>query len=388
MIGKTTKRMAALLTGLFAISVVSLAHGKDTAMTTIGAIFNLSGDQRNLDIPSSQGAELAIDEINASGGILGRPAKLLIEDGETNLGIISQKTAKLIMAEGDMPVMIGMSDTDAVLAAATVAAQHERVFITSGATSPLLPADVPEYLFLACYGDNVQAAAAASFVHDEMKLTTGAVLYKRHMSYTTLLRRYFEASFRALGGNIAFTRGYEPGTFDDVLATLPEVDFVYLSASPDEVIGKVRALRNAGVNVPILSGDGFDIGAEWTRLPDEQNVYFTTHADVSTDNKSPEVAAFREAFKRKFPKTEPDAFTALGYDTVKLVARAINKAGSTEVSAVLKTLSTLKGFTGVTGEISYLGGSQIPTKSVTIMKVNNGEEEFVGTVMPKNVPAP
>jgi branched-chain amino acid transport system substrate-binding protein len=388
MMAKTTTGMAAILGILLIFSAVSVANGKDSAMTTIGAIYNLTGAQRNLDIPSSRGAELAMEEINAAGGILGRPARLLIEDGETNTGVIAKKTAEMIAGYPDMPVLIGMSDTDVVLAAAKVAATDKRIFVTSGATSPLLPKDVPEYLFLACYGDNVQAAAAARFARDELKLAKVAVLYKEKMSYTELLRQYFETSFKALGGQVIFSRGYDKETFDDALASLPEADFIYLSASPDEVVAEVRALRDAGFRVPIISGDGFDIGSDWANLPNETNVYFTTHADVNTDNNSPEVSAFRAAFKKKYPDVEPDAFSALGYDTVKLVAAAINKAGSTEVPKVIAALSTLSGFKGVTGEISYTHGSQIPTKSVTIMKVINGDESFVRTVLPTNVPAP
>lgn len=355
---------------------------------TIGAIYNLSGDQKSLDIPSSHGARLAIDEINAAGGILGRQATLLIEDGETDPAVIAQKTAAMIAANPDMPVMIGMSDTDVVLAAAKVAARDKRIFITSGATSPRLPKEVPGYLFLACYGDNVQAAAAATFAHDELKLNKVAVLYKEQMSYTELLRGYFEESFQALGGEVIFSRGYTKANFTDTVASLPAADFIYLSASPDEVVSAVKALRDAGFTVPILSGDGFDIGMDWAKLPDESNVYFTTHADVSVDDKNAEVIAFRAAFKKKFPDAEPDAFAALGYDTVKLVAAAIDKAGSSDVNAVKAALSTLTGFKGITGEISFANGSQIPTKSVTIMKVVKGDETFVRTILPTDVPAP
>ena len=388
MTGKTTTRIAGLLGGLLALSVATVAYGEDTAMTSIGAIYNLTGDQRNLDIPSSQGAELAIDEIKAAGGILGHPAKLLLEDGKTDPKVIAQKTTALIADHPDMPVIVGMSDTDVVLAAARVAAADKRIFVTSGATSPLLPKDVPDYLFLACYGDNVQAAAAADFAYDMLKLKTVAVLYKQDMSYTELLRGYFEEAFKGRGGAIVFSRGYTADSFADAIATLPEVDFIYLAASPDEVVAEVRALRDAGIDVPVLSGDGFDIGSEWAKLSDESNVYFTTHADVGTDNTSPAVAAFRAAFKQKYPDAEPDAFSALGYDTVKLVAAAIEKAGGTDANAVRTALSTLSGFKGITGDISFSNGSQIPTKSVTIMKVTAGDEEFVRTILPSTVPAP
>ncbi|MCF8468821.1 MAG: ABC transporter substrate-binding protein [Sneathiella sp.] len=360
---------------------------KDPSMT-IGAIYNLTGSQKNLDIASSEGAQLAADEINAKGGLLGKPLNLIIEDGETNTSVIAEKTAALIAEQPDMPVLIGMSDTDVTLAAARVAAENKRLFITSGATSPLLPKEVPDYLYLACYGDNVQAAAAADFAYHDLKMRNAIVLYKEDMSYTGLLRKYFETSFTGLGGEIVLSRGYKAGSFAGAVSGLPGTDFIFLSASPDEVIDGVRALRNAGFTGPILSGDGFDIGAKWAELPNESNVYFTTHADVDADNTSAEVVAFRAAYARRFPGQEPDAFTALGYDTVNLVAAAVTKAGAFEVAAIRDALSTLKDFDGITGNISFNKGSQIPVKSVTLMQVDKGGEKFIREVLPTNVPAP
>ncbi|MEH6524997.1 MAG: ABC transporter substrate-binding protein [Sneathiella sp.] len=354
----------------------------------IGAIYNLTGDQQNLDIPSSQGALLAVDELNSIGGILGKNVNLLLEDGETDTVVIARKTEALISSNPDMPVIIGMSDTDVVLAAAHVAAKHKRTFITSGATSPLLPEQVPNYLFLACYGDNVQAAAAAEWAVNTLKASKVAVLYKQGMSYTELLRKYFVTRYIELGGTITVDKGYTVESFPALLTDLGDADLIYLSASPNEVISEVSQIRAAGVTVPILSGDGFDIGEGWQKLPDEDNSYFTTHADVGADNKSPAVIAFRAAFMKKFPGHEPDAFTALGYDTVKLVAATIEKAGSTEAQAVREALSTMQKFQGITGEISFTAGNPIPVKSVALMRVDRGAEKLIQEILPTSVPLP
>ncbi|USG59464.1 ABC transporter substrate-binding protein [Sneathiella marina] len=354
----------------------------------IGAIYNLTGDQKNLDIPSSQGALLAVEELNSNGGVLGRKVNLILEDGETNPAAITRKTEAMIDANSDMPVLIGMSDTDVVLAAAHVAAKHKRLFITSGATSPLLPEHVPDYLFLACYGDNVQAAAAAEWAVHNLKISKVAVLYKQGMSYTELLRKYFVSRYTELGGTITFDKAYTADSFAELFGELGDAELIFLSASPDEVISEVSQLRNAGIAVPILSGDGFDIGEGWQQLPDEDNSYFTTHADVGADNTSPAVVAFRAAFMEKYPGHEPDAFTALGYDTVKLVAAAIEKAGSTDVEAVRKALSTLQDFPGITGNISFSAGNPIPVKSVALVKADKGSEKLVEEILPTNIPAP
>jgi branched-chain amino acid transport system substrate-binding protein len=87
---------------------------------------------------------------------------MIVVDGETKPEIIAAKTRQLIADEREIAGLIGLSDTDMVLAAAKVSAERSLGFLTSGATSPLLPEQVPEYLFLACFGDNVQAAAGAN----------------------------------------------------------------------------------------------------------------------------------------------------------------------------------------------------------------------------------
>jgi branched-chain amino acid transport system substrate-binding protein len=114
----------------------------------IGAIYNLTGAQAPLDVPSANGARLAIKEINAAGGVLGRPVELLLYDGKTAAATIGNAATQL--TESDKVVaMLGFSDSDQTLAAAPIAAKAGVAFVTSGATSPKLPGQVPDYLYMA-----------------------------------------------------------------------------------------------------------------------------------------------------------------------------------------------------------------------------------------------
>ena len=335
----------------------------------IGAMYNLTGGQRDLDIPSSQGAQFAVQEVNKAGGLLGRPVQLVLVDGQTRPAVITEEAAKLFSRNPAIAGLIGFSDTDMVLAAAPVAAKHKRVFLTSGATAPQLPQEVPDYLFLACFGDNVQAAAGAEWAHDVLKARTIAVLYKETASYTRLLRGYFETRFEELGGKVL---AVQPYTADDIKAKagkLPKADLIYLAAQPDDVVPAIWALRGAGFSAPILGGDGLDIGGAWRQVPDAHDVYFTTHAYLGADNPEARVKKFREAYSRAYPNKKPDAFTALGYDAARLLMAAIKSAGSTEPDAVRDALARTTGFEGVTGTISYRNGSRIPVKPVSIIRV-------------------
>jgi branched-chain amino acid transport system substrate-binding protein len=354
----------------------------------IGALYNLTGGQQDLDGPSSRGARLAVDEANQAGGVLGRMVKLILVDGQTKPSVIARETLKLLRQQPAPAGLIGFSDTDMVLAAAPIAARHKRVFLTSGATSPELPRQVRRYLFLACFGDNVQAAAGAEWAVKALKAGTAVVLYKQSASYARLLQGYFQTRFKQLGGKVLVVRPYTLATIKDAAKGLPKADLIYFAAQPDDVIAGIAALRGAGVAAPILGGDGLDIGPAWSQVAKADKVYFTTHAYLGADNPDARVQAFRKAYAAAFPGKEPDAFAALGYDTARLLMAAIKSAGTDRPDAVRRALAATNGFAGVTGTIGYRGGSRIPAKSVSIISVAQGHQGFVASVLPENIPAP
>jgi len=360
----------------------------DEGAVVIGAVYNLSGGQQDLDIPSAQGARLAVDLANEKGGVLGRKVILRLVDGETKPDVIAAKTRALIAGEPKIAGLIGLSDTDMVLAAAKKAAAAKRVFLTSGATSPLLPEQVPQFLFLACFGDNVQAAAGAEFAYDALKARKAAVLYRQGSSYAELLHGYFETRFKALGGEVVAVEPYTLDGIGTLAAKLPQVDLIYIATLPDGVATVVPTLRQAGIAAPLLGGDGLDIGEAWSKVGNATDIYFTTHAYLGADDPDPEVRAFRAAFARANPEQEPGAFAALGYDAARMLLAAIARAGSTAPEAVRESLAQTEDFAGVTGKIGYEAGSQIPLKSVAVMKVDGGRQSFQAAILPKSVPSP
>jgi branched-chain amino acid transport system substrate-binding protein len=360
----------------------------DEGAIVIGAVYNLTGGQEDLDVPSAQGARLAVALANEKGGVLGRKVTMRLVDGETKPAVIAAKTRMLIAEEPRIAGLIGLSDTDMVLAAAKEAAQGARAFLTSGATSPLLPEQVPQFLFLACFGDNVQAAAGAEFAYDALKARKAAVLFRKGSSYAELLHLYFETRFKELGGEIVAVEPYTLDSIASVAAKLPKADLIYIATLPDGVATVVPAVRKSGIVAPMLGGDGLDIGQAWSEVDEATNVYFTTHAYLGADNPDPEVKAFRAAFARAHPGQEPGAFAALGYDAARMLMAAIEQAGSTEPEAVRGALAQTKDFAGVTGRIGYEDGSQIPLKPVTVMRVNGGRQSFQAAILPKSVPPP
>ena len=371
-----------------ALALVCVGASAAERPIVIGAMYNLTGGQEDLDVPSLRGARLAVDEANKKGGVLGRQVELVVRDGHTKPKVIARETAKLFKQAPQVAGVFGFSDTDMVLAAAPVAAKHKRVFITSGATSPKLPHEVPRYLFLACFGDNVQAAAGAEWAVKTLKARTAVVLYKKTSTYAKLLHGYFQTRFKQLGGKVLIVRPYTLATIKDAVKALPKADLIYFAAQPDDVVAGVAALRGAGIAVPILGGDGLDIGAAWQQVAHADDIYFTTHAYLGADNPDARVQAFRAAYAKAYPDKDADAFSALGYDTARLLMAAIKSAGGTKPQAVRKALAATHDFGGVTGTISYRGGSRIPAKSVSIIAVMHGRQSLAASVLPTKIPPP
>jgi branched-chain amino acid transport system substrate-binding protein len=381
-------RRAKIAAVVIALAVFAAGACAAEQPVVIGAMYNLTGGQQDLDLPSSRGARLAVDEANETGGVLGRQVRLILVDGRTKPNVIRRETARLIKREPALAGLIGFSDTDMVLAAARIAALNKRVFLTSGATSPQLPRQIPRYLFLACFGDNVQAAAGAEWAVKTLKARTAVVLYKRTSSYAKLLHGYFQTRFRQLGGKVLAVRPYTLADIKAKAKGLPKADLVYFAAQPNDVLAGIAALRGVGVTAPILGGDGLDIGDAWKQMAQTEKIYFTTHAYLGADNPDARVQAFRALYGKAYSGKEPDAFTALGYDAARLLMAAIRSAGTDRPPAVRKALAATNGFAGVTGTISNRGASRIPAKSVSIISVTGGRQALAATVLPEKIPAP
>ncbi len=355
----------------------------------LGGLFNLQGSQAELDVPTSNGARLAVDQINASGGVSGKKIHLVIEDGKSRPDMLANRTEKILKQYPTVAAFLGLSDTDMVRSAAPAAADGGRLFLTSGATSPKLPAEVPQYLYLACFGDNVQAAAAAEFAFERLGARSASVLYDSTDTYTNLLQGYFRDRFEQLGGEIRSWEAYSPGELSGPISRLEQADFIFLSAHvARDAIEAIGLLRDAGFSAPIIGGDGFDAEQEWTGETGIADVYFTTHVYLGLDTTDPQVAAFRAAYESANRGEPPSGFAALGYDAVNLIAEAIRLAGAADPDDVLSGLAGIRDFDGVTGTISYEDGTRIPRKSVAIIEIAGGAYRLAEDRMPTEVPAP
>ena len=355
----------------------------------IAALYNVSsGGLTSLDVPSLNGVKLKAKMINDAGGLLGgRKIDITAIDTKNDTGETAT-AAKRAVSIDNLVAGIGQSDTTFALAAAPLFQSAGIPFVTSGATSPDLPTMVGDEMFLVPFGDDVQAHAMAEYAYNKLGIHNVAVWTDNAMDYTTGLSKYFKERFTKLGGKIVLEDSYmtTDQDFSAQVARLKStdgVDGVFASSGPDTAGIIVKQIREAGLDMPIMAGDGFDTDL-LTSVPGPKladNVYFTTHAYVGVD--SGPADEFRQAYKKEYGHDPENAFAALGYDAMGLVADAIKRAGSTDPAAVTKALAATDGYEAVTGTISYPKDSRVPSKPVAIMHVVNGDVKFETTVTPE-----
>jgi len=357
----------------------------------IAALYNISsGGLASLDGPSLNGVNLKAKMINDAGGLLGgRMIKVTAIDTKDDTREAATAAQRAVAISG-LTAGIGHSDTTFALASAPLFQSAGIPFVTSGATSPDLPAMVGSEMFLVPFGDDVQAHAMAEYAYNTLGLRNIVVWTDNAMDYTTGLSRYFIERFKALGGKVALEDIYMTTDQDfsalvGRLQAAPDVDGVFASSGPDTAGIIVKQIREAGIDLPIMAGDGFDTDLV-TSVPGPKfatNIYFTTHAYVGLETGP--AKEFRAAYEKEYGNPPENAFAALGYDAMGLVADAIKRAGSADPKAVTKALAATSGYAdAVTGAIAYVNGSRVPSKPVAVMHVVDGVMSLDSTVTPQN----
>jgi branched-chain amino acid transport system substrate-binding protein len=385
------KRILPLLALALVLALVLAMTGAAQAADPIkiAGLYNLTGGMSSIDAPALNGAKLAAKLINEKGGLLGgRMVEVVGIDTKTDQQESATGAKKALSM--DVVAGIGYGDTTFVMAAAPLFQAKGIPFVTSGATHPMLPKWVGNCMFMVPFGDDDQSFAIADYTVDKLKAKNVAIWTDNSMDFTKALSKFYKQRIEERGGKVVLEDFFMMGDkdFSAQIARLknasPKPDAVFVSAIPNEAGLTVKQIREAGLTLPIVSGDGFDTELV-TTVPGPKlanDVYFSTHT-YRGDNR-PEVTAFIAAYKKEYGKDPENAFAALGYDAVDLIADAIKRAGSADKGPLQKALAATKGFKAVTGEISYTRPSGVPLKPMSVISVKNGAYAVEEIWTPKN----
>jgi branched-chain amino acid transport system substrate-binding protein len=285
-----------------AVSVFAAGGRQDSNTVAIGAVFPLSGQVAFYGTESRDGALLAIDEINAAGGLLGKQLVLISEDDEGDSAKSVNAFTKL--ATRDRVSYILGSSTSGATQSMTALAQQAKVILISPSATNIAITRAGDYIFRACFIDPFQGVVGADFAYDTLKSRRAAVLYDAGADYNTGLAESFKIQFKANGGQITADEAYQTGDVDfnaqvtRIKAANPDV--VYLPNYYNDVALQAKQLRAQGVNCALLGGDGWD-GLIDNAGDEVLNGYWS--AGFASDTTDPRGQAFVRAFNAKFNRT-------------------------------------------------------------------------------------
>ena len=360
----------------------------------IGASLTLTGIQAPFDEPGLRGANLAVEELNKTGGILGRQVELVNLDGKSDPVVVGNNAIQLI--ERGAVAIIAPCDFDFGSPASREAQKAGLVGISTCASSPLYSStNLGDKQFTLSMWNTTMGSAAAEYAFKEKGWKTAYVVTDTFIDYTKSLSRYFIDSFKYAGGEVFGEDTYAQGAQDfsaqlQRIQALPAQPDVYFVSSYQPDLGTIiRAMRGAGITAPIFGGDSYDDPQLVKTLADQgTDVFFITHT-FATRDAGPNMQAFLDLWQAKYGEPPDTAFVATGWDTVNILAQAMESAGSTDGAAVAKAMEDLQ-FDLLTGKLDWsdAAAGHEPNKETVVVEITQGSTKFLGWFLPEYLPKP
>jgi branched-chain amino acid transport system substrate-binding protein len=378
--------LAAVLAGLFPGFMGCKKSAEETAadekVIKVGEYASLTGSEAAFGQSSHKGTLLAIDDINAAGGVLGKPIKLIYEDNQSKSDETATVAHKLVSSD-KVVALLGEVASGRSLIAAPICQQNQIPMISPSSTNPKVTA-VGDYIFRVCFTDPFQGKLIADFAKRTLKASKVAVLTDVASAYSVGLADYFKQPFVANGGTIVAEQKYSGGD-KDFKAQLTAIkaenpDAIFVPGYYNEAGLIVQQARQLGINVPLFGGDGWE-APELLQIAGKalEGTYYSTH--YSSENDSPVVQDFVKKFKAKFNGEVPDAMAALGYDSAMVLADAIKRAGTTDGPKLRDAIAATKNYSGVTG-LTTIDADRNAPKAAVIITVKDGKFKYLETVNP------
>lgn len=371
---------------LAALSLLVFAGGcgKSGPSNTIkvGEYASLHGTEAAFGQSSHKGTALAVEQINAAGGVLGKKIDLITEDNESKAGESATIVKKLITRDHVVAVL-GEVASGRSLEAAPICQENKIPMISPSSTNPKVT-QTGDYIFRVCFTDPFQGKLLAEFAKKTLKAKRIAMLNDVAAPYSVGLAQYFKEPFVADGGEIVAEQKYSGGD-KDFKAQLTAIkadnpDAIFVPGYYTEVGLIVLQARQLGITVPIFGGDGWEAPqlAE-TAGSALDGTYYSTH--YSPEDTSPLVQNFVKAFRERYNGETPDAMAALGYDSAMVLADAIKRAGTTDSAKLRDAIAATKDLPCVTGKLT-LDADRDPTKSAVIVTYKDSKLKYVETISP------
>lgn len=377
----------ALISVILAASVAGCSSSSSKEIK-IGLLNEMTGGNATIGTAAANGAKLAIKEINANGGLLGKQIKAVVADNKSEPSESANAMTKLLTQDKVVAVTGTFSSSNAI-AAASVAEANKSPYLVAGATNPKVTVDektknVKKYIYRVCFIDPFQGTVAANFAAKDLKVKKAAMLVDNSSDYSKGLAEFFEAALKKEGGEIVANEAYlQKDT--DFKATLTKIkskgaEVLYVPGYYEEVGKIVKQAREMGITIPIIGADGWDSPklVEIATATALNNTFFTNH--YSVEDTSPKAKAFVEAYTKEYGQ-KPEALAVLGYDAVYVLADAIKRANSTDSAKIIEALAATKDFPAISG-VTTINKTHDADKNAVVIEMKDGKQVFKTSIKP------
>lgn len=353
-----------------------LTSAQDTVK--IGANYELSGDAASYGTQMLEGLELAVEKVNANGGVLdGQEIEIVSYDNQSNV-TESASVAQRLVAEGVVGV-VGPATTGNTEAQLPIFTEANIPMVSPSATDDDITfdsaGDVLEYFFRVCFNNSYQGSAGATFAAEDLSATNAIVFVDQSSDYSRGLADNFNSEFESRGGTIVNEDSFTAGDtdFSAILTTALTQDFdvIYIPAYYTEAGLIIKQAREMGIEQPIIGPDGFssEVLLDLAGVENANDIYYTDH--FSNESEEESVQNFLSAFEEKYGK-EGGTWNALGYDAAMLIIDAIERSGSTDPQAITDAIAETTEFAGVTGTFA-IDEDHNPVKPAVMIELQEGE---------------
>jgi branched-chain amino acid transport system substrate-binding protein len=392
---ETGMKKGRLLCSLLAIAgllLAACATVSSSGLIKVGAIGELTGSEAAQGASFKNAAQLAVEQINDTGGLEVGGKKYIIQltiaDNESRVDRSSALVYKLY-EQNNVLAIIGPNADRFAIPASETAERIEVSLITPRSTDLKTTVDpltgLPKkYVFRACLNDADQGRLLAKFALEKLGAKKAAALYDDQTDTNRTIAEAFKQTFETNGGQVVAFETYTSGEhyYGEQLTRIKESspDIILLPNDYSDIPSQVQQARRLGISAPFL---GSDAGGEAELVrrcgADCEGSYYSAH--FSVEDPAPVTQEFVAAYTAEYD-SPPDETAALTYDAFNLLWRALQSAGATDRQAVRDALAKISQFTGVTGTIQFQAGSGDPIKSAVILQIQHGKFEFFSTANP------
>jgi branched-chain amino acid transport system substrate-binding protein len=355
---------------------------QDAATIKVGEYASLTGKEAAFGQSSHKGTVLAIEQINAAGGVLGKKIELISEDNQSKAGE-SVTIAQKLISRDNVIAVLGEVASGRSLEAAPICQRSQIPMISPSSTNPKVT-EMGDYVFRVCFIDPFQGTVMAKFAKDTLRAKRVALLFDVAAAYSVGLAEYYKQTFIKDGGEIIIEQKFSSGD-KDFKAQLTAIktlnpDAIFAPCYYTEAGLLVSQARQLGMDMPIFGGDGWE-APQLIEIAGKalENTFYSTH--YSPENQAPIVQDFVKKFKARWSDETPDAMAALGYDSAMVLADAIKRAGTTEGPKLRDAIAATKDFESITGKTT-MDAQRNASKAAVIVTVKDGQFKYVQTVAP------